>query len=641
MSGEDKGKLGYIPILLITINSIMGTGIFFLPAVGASQAGLFSIVSWIIMGLVALYFSTIFGELVSRYPREGGVYEYAKEAFGQFPSFLFGWMSLIAAYVTIAMLIVGAILYVGPVLPQAVLIVVSIIFIILFNLMAFAGLKTGAVMLVTFAFITLTAVFGIMIPAFMSFDPSKFTGWMTHSAVMNTDIFGVGAVIFVTVFYIAETFFGWETTTFLAEQVKNPRKVMPKVLVLGTVAICIIVLLFVVASLSTIPFDVFGQSATPLSDLAVSLYGGQIGQYFSILVYLAIIGSVAGWIVAAPNLLVALAKDKMFLAQLADKHPKTKTPYKAIIFQTIVTSFLVYLGAGNYESLLHMLVPLVLILYSGVVVSLIVIRKKYPMAPVKYKAPGGKYGPWFLVIFSMGLIIYWAFTVSYAVPTLKLIFSFVFFAIPIYLLLIFYYDPQATIKFQNRTARLFLFMERLFFPKSIEKKFLANAVISGKVVLELGASSGIVSRSIRKQVPKKHVIIEQSPALKAIISDRMRHEDNIFVVYDEHLSSRIHPSIVYAEEVFSFGLLSTLHDEQLYLNQLAKVLPENSRIHFFDYVDMYKFIPNKEIFSDLHHLKQVFKNAGFAVTIRKHKGLFWNYLIIDGIRSRYTDSVYV
>ena len=114
------------------------------------------------MGIIAIYFSMIFAELVGMFPKEGGVYEYAKEAFGQFPSFLLGWMALIAANVTIAMLVVGAIKYIGPILPESLLITFSIAFIVIFNYIAYRGLKTGAVMLVVFAFITLISLFGII-----------------------------------------------------------------------------------------------------------------------------------------------------------------------------------------------------------------------------------------------------------------------------------------------------------------------------------------------------------------------------------------------------------------------------------------------------------------------------------------------
>lgn len=645
VDSAEASKLGLVTILLITINSIMGTGIFFLPAVGAREAGLFSIVSWIIMGLIAIYFSMIFAELVGIFPKEGGVYEYAKEAFGKFPSFILGWMTLVAAYVTIAMLIVGAILYVAPTLPKIYIIAASILFIIAFNYMTFKGMKTGAVMLVAFAIITLITVFGIMIPGFAEFNAANFTNWLGHEKFTNfnfeTGLLSGVSIIFVTIFFIAETFFGWETTTFLAEKVRNPKKVMPKVMIAATVFIALCSLLFVIASFSLINWEVFGQSATPLADLAVAIYGEGARSIYGLMVYLAIIGSVAGWIVASPNLIVALAKDKMFIPQLAQLHPKMQTPYKAIIFQTILISVLVVIGAGNYETLLHLLVPLVLFLYACVVLSLLFIRKKYPNIEKPYTAPFGTIGPILLILFTLGLVVMWMIYSHDAFTTLRILGTFIFLGFPIYLLLLFNYDPQASLRFQNETAWVSFVLERLFFPKYIQNKFLANTQIEGKTVLELGASSGLVSSAVAARHPKKQIIVEHNDISKKIIQRKLRGYQNVEVIKDELLRSRIHPEIKEVDEVLSFGILSDLHNEEQYLAQLALILPEHARIHFFDYVDLYKFIPNKEIVDDLEKLKEVFKNAGFAVSITKHKGLFWNYLIIDGIRSDNQDIVYV
>lgn len=636
---SSEGKLGYITILLITINSIMGTGIFFLPAIGARVGGLFSIISWAIMGLIAIYFSMMFAELVGMFPKEGGVYEYAKEAFGQFPSFLLGWMTLIAANVTIAMLVVGAIRYIGPILPESYLILFSLAFVIMFNYIAYRGLKTGAVMLVAFALITLTAMFGIIIPGFLEFNAANFTGWAT--SFPNITPVALLSIVMITVFMIAETFFGWETSTFLAEKVKNPRKVMPKVMIIATIIIAVLALLFVIASLSLIPAATFGNSVAPLADLAAVIYGSSIIPYYSILVYLAIVGSVAGWIVASPNLLVALAKDKLFLSQLAQKHKKLGTPHKAILFQTILTSILVIVGAGNYEVLLELLVPLVLVLYASVVVALLVLRKKRRDIERPYRAPFGNTGPIVLIGFVIFLVVMWATHQAGAMHTLRTMFSFILFGIPIYLLLIAFYDSHATIKFQNSTALAFLIFEKFFFPRAIRKKLLAEAMISNKVVLELGAASGLMSKHIHTYHPKKHIIIEQSISMKNIIHKRMRQHENVDVLHDEYLTSRIHPDINYVEEVFSVGILGNLNDESRYLKELSRLMPEHSRIHFFDYVDMYKVIPNKEIFSDYDKLEKIFRDAGFAVRIRKHKGLLWNYLIIDGIRTKKKDFVYI
>jgi len=112
--GELKRELSFKAILLITINSIIGTGIFFLPSVGTKYAGPMSIISWIIMSVIAIYISMCFAELVSMFPKAGGVYEYSKQAYGRFTSFLIGWITLIAGNITIVMLVVGAIQYILP-----------------------------------------------------------------------------------------------------------------------------------------------------------------------------------------------------------------------------------------------------------------------------------------------------------------------------------------------------------------------------------------------------------------------------------------------------------------------------------------------------------------------------------------------
>ena len=98
--------LSYKAILLITINSIVGTGIFFLPAVGARIAGPASILSWVVLSFVGIYIAMCFGELTSMYPEAGGVYEFCKQAYGKFLSFIIGWATLIAANITISMLVV-------------------------------------------------------------------------------------------------------------------------------------------------------------------------------------------------------------------------------------------------------------------------------------------------------------------------------------------------------------------------------------------------------------------------------------------------------------------------------------------------------------------------------------------------------
>lgn len=624
-------KLSFASILFITINSIMGTGIFFLPAVGAREAGLFSIASWIIMGLVAVYFATIFGELVSRFPREGGVYEYAKEAFGFFPSFLLGWMTLIAANITIAMLMVGAIKYIGAGLDNLLIAGISIVFILIFNYIAFRGLRTGKFMLLAFACITLLTVFGILVPGLLHFDPAQFTGWLGHASFAGLSglpgAFSGALVVVVTIFFIAETFFGWETVTFMAEEVDNPRRVMPRALIVGTILIALIALLFVVASMSLLRWDLLGATITPLSDLATIVYGSWGAPVYSILVYLAIVGSVAGWIIAAPNLLVALAKDRLFIPSFAKKHKKTGTPYKAIMFQTILTSVIVLIGAGNYETLLHLLVPMVLVMYAMVVISLIVIRKKQPDFD-GYKAPGGLVGPVFLVLFTIGLIVLWGTHAAEAGRVLRIILSLIVLGVPVYLTMNFYYNPKAAVMFQDKTLGLSRMTERLFLPRRIRRRILEGGEPHHKVLF-LSAGSGIV---IKEAVMREEntIIVEQS---KHLVRHLQKRFPKAKVLHDEHLTSRVHPDVEEVDIVISVGLFSHVQDLSLYLEHIKGLIPENAKIRFFDYVDFYKVLPNAAILDDMEELKKTFKAKGFSVKIEKVRGLLWNYLIVEGIKT--------
>ena len=320
---ELKKVLSFRAILLITINSIMGTGIFFLPAVGAKFAGPASILSWVLLSIVAIYIGMCFAELSSMFPKAGGVYEFCKQAYGRFWSFIIGWITLIAGYITIAMLIVGAIHYLVPVDIPWIKISTSLLYIFVFNYIAFRGMKTSAFMLVTFAFITLGTLFALIIPGLFRLNIANFSPFFVFPA----------SATFVAIFFIAETFFGWETATFLAGETKDSKKVMPKALIYSTVIIAVICILFVVTSLGAINWSIFGESSTPLSDLGKLHYGNIGVPVFTILVYLAIIGSVAGWIVSAPRLILAMAEDKLFLSQFSKVHPKYFTPYKAILFQ--------------------------------------------------------------------------------------------------------------------------------------------------------------------------------------------------------------------------------------------------------------------------------------------------------------------
>ena len=619
-----KRVLGYPAILLITINSIMGTGIFFLPAVGAGVAGPASLLSWLLLSLISIYIAMCFAELSSMFPKAGGIYEFCKQAYGRSFSFLIGWMTVIAGNVTIAMLVVGAIQYLVPYGSPLLKIGVSLLFIFSFNYIAFKGMKTSAVMLITFAFITMGTLFALIIPGLFKLHPTNFTPFFVKPT----------SSLFLAIFLIAETFFGWETATFLAEETKNGQKIMPKALIWGTVIIAVICLLFVVSSLGVMSWDIFGQSATPLADLGILHYGGLGGDIFTILVYLAIIGSVAGWIVSGPRLLLAMAKDKLFLTQFAKVHEKNLTPHMAIAFQTVLTTVLVIVGAGSYTTMLHLLVPIVLVAYSFVLISVVILRYKQPDAKRFFTTPFGKVGPIIVTLFMLFLIGMWATHTQGAWEIVKLAISFILLGVPVYFLIEMYYDSPAILKVNEVLSYPLVWFESFLFPISLRKKvFKLLGPLSGKKVLEYGCSRGSLTRKLaEKTLPggKVYAFDVVKHNLDVALHHLRKHA-HVHFHHHKHLSHfKTDVKIPKVDALVSTGIMSYLQNPQKVLAHLGENVKKGGEVVFVEYDKFFYLIPNVDWIRDHAKLQRLFRKAGFDVTITTKWGLLWQYVFIHG-----------
>lgn len=621
--------LGFKTVLLITVNSIMGTGIYFLPAVGAYYGGPTSIISWIILSGIAIYISMCFAELVSMFPKAGGVYEYCKQAYGKFPSFIIGWITLLTGNITIAMLIVGGIQYLLPYPIHLPKLLLSLIFVFLFNYVAYKGMKTSAFMLITFSVITLSMVITLILPGMFKIHISNFKPFF---------VFPVSH-IFLTLYFIQETFFGWESATFLAEETKDPERTMPKALILGTVIIAIIALSLVTTALGVIHWKEFGQSNAPLADLGNAIYGGIGRDIFTLWVYIAIVGAVACWVVSAPRLILALARDKLFLRQFVKIHPIYRTPYKAIFLQTIITSGLVLLGFGAYRTLLLLLIPLLLVMYSAVLFCVVLLRFKKPKLKRYFKVPFGKIGPLVIITIFILFLIIWFKQEENSLYLLRLASSLILAGIPIYLLLQVYYNPKFIRSINDILAYLTLWTEWIALPMSVRKdiiNLLGN--IKGKTILEFGCSVGTLTL---------HLAEEVGPDGKVYATDLSKHElkiakkrltkrghKHVETIHDENHAIRVHPDVPKIHTIVSVGVIGYLQNIKRVLREMNKRLKIGSKICFVDYDKFFDVIPNVDWLRDDEKIKKIFEECGFKVGILRKQGFAWKYIYIYGTKVR-------
>lgn len=627
---ELKKSLGFWTVFSITITAMIGTGMFFGTAIAASIAGNASLLVWVFLGIITVYVGACFGELTSMFPSAGGIYEFSKQAFGRgLASFLIGWTSWVVINMMNSLLIVAALDYLLPKEIQIIYkIILAILIIGLLNYFAYLGTATIAAILGGFAFIIVMLLITIIMFGFGHINFANYTPFFTVSPVM----------LFVAFFFIVETFFGWENATFMAEETKNAEKVIPKALLSASIFVSILGILLAIVLLGVIPWQTLGNSTTPVADVTVRLFNPTYALIIAVGVALALIGSAAGGLIGSPRLLLGLARDKLFIEQLADIHPVHQTPYKAILFQTIVSAVVVIFGFGNYQNLLELLVPIALIMYSSVLIILSVLRFKKPNYPRPFKVWFGKTGPIIVSILYITVIITWLIYTPNAFNLLRLGLSFILFGIPIFLLLISYYDPDYIKTINDSFARLTILFENFNFPKKFRRELLSYFQdLDEKTILDYGAGVGTLTLHLAESVGPKGKIYATDLSLKnvEILKKRLQKKNyqNVEVIHDEHQFNRVHPSIKNVDAVFSVGMLSYVQDIRKVLKEIYKILQKDGKICMVEYVDYFWVMPDVKWLSSNQEIEKVFRESGFSVHVVRKRKMFWSYLIVYGIKS--------
>ena len=619
-----KKTLSFRVILLITINSIMGTGIWFLTSAGAKHAGPASLVSWGVLSLISVYIAMCFGELVSMFPKAGGVYEFAKQAYGRFWSFVIGWTTSIAGSVTIAMLLLGALQYLIPLKYSFTYVPIAIFLIIAFSYVAFRGMQTSTVVLVTFAIITLTAVVAIIIPGFINFKPGNLDPFFVFPA-MN---------VLLAIFFIAETFFGWESAIILSAETKNPSKIMPKALIYGTIVIAVLSFFLALTAMGTIPWAEFSESVAPLKDLGAVHFGNVGGIIFAILIFISVIGATAGWIVTAPRLLMSIAEDKLFFTQFAKIHPKHKSPYVSIIFQVLVVSTLVIVGAGSYETLLHMLIPLILVVYSAVLLSLVILRFKKPELKRPYKVIFGKVGPLITMLFMVFLLIMFIKETHSAFDILRISAGLVAFGIPAYFAIELFYDKKYVTLRRNLMAKLSHHYHKFPLPKITFNKIISLVGPFNKKsnIMVYNSPMGTFTQQIVKaKMPfRKIIIANQSKEEVKVFKEKISSEDRKHVDVNLLRTLNIPTKSGKVDAFVSFNDLGHVKDVAAFVHDVKKVLNKKGKFCFYVKNHFMDMTPNALLVEDKKKMLALFKKEKLTATYTKKSRLFKTEIFVYG-----------
>ncbi len=645
-------KLSSALIFFILVNSILGSSLFYLPSLGMITSGAASIFAWIALFIIATLIMMYLSELVTMHPTSGGTYEFAKLAYGRFGSFFTGWLIWIAGNIGMALNVVAAAEYFIPETTGAAFILRMIfvaLWVIVLNYMAFRGIDAGATMLLVFGIIASVVIVAMTLPSFISF-PGLLDGKLEmpfDSSLLNPffqhDGLSILAYLGISLLFISEAFLGFEAVSYMANEAKEPKK-LHKVQITAIIVCGLIVTLYILSSIGTVSYKDYVTDARPFAVQALNTLGEK-GQNFVVFgMYLVIVGAAATWPITGSRLLQAMARDKLFVQQLAVLHPKHKSPYRAVYFQTFMVflfSWLIFRGYNVGWTNPYQVIYLIYLLLSLLMVSLVlltvpVLRWKEANTERPYRAPFGTIGPIAIVALLVILITNWIIVEgSTASIIVQLAGSFVILGFPFYFLVEMFYNPKAIVQANEKLASLASLGEKVFFPLTIRNKlFKSMGDVRGKVLLEYGCSIGSLTKKIGEAMGSTGRIyatdISMSKVEMAI--KRNKHLPHVQVHHHPHLHDFLLPLPEQVDEVLSVGMLSYMQKPQQILTSLGKYVKKGGKITFLDYDKFFYILPNVDWIQSDAQLIQLFRNAGFEVKVERKRGLLWQYIVITGVK---------
>lgn len=367
-------------IVAFSINDVIGSGVYLLPAAAAVVLGVASVGAVVAAGFAVLLLVLCFAEASSYFDRPGGAYLYTRSAFGELVGFEVGWMTWIARVASVSSLSVGfsqALSYLWPQaevgVGRALAISVPLLVLTAINVV---GVK-GGVRTAVFLAVSKTIPLLIFIAAGV-FAVSR-EALAVNGAAPRTGTLGEAALLLLFAYA------GFENTPAPAGEFKNPKRDVPFALVAQIVIVTLIYSAVQWVALSTLPG--VAQSKTPLADSARLFLGGWAGWLMTFGAVVSILGTNSNTVLAGPRYLYALAADGFGPRALSYVHPRFRTPVVAILLQTAVALPLAL--SGSFVELAALSVVARLATYLGTAAAVPVLRRKFPNAPGAVRIPGG------------------------------------------------------------------------------------------------------------------------------------------------------------------------------------------------------------------------------------------------------------
>ena len=410
-SPQLQRQLGLWASISIVVGSVIGSGIFMKPATMAAQVGspLALLLVWVVAGIVSLFGGMINAEVGTVLPKTGGQYVYFRHMYGDFFAFIYGWAAFIvintAALAAIAFVfaqyteyfiqlprfststeesVLITIPFFGKIFPLANIGVksIAIFLIICLTWINHFSVKAGAAAQVFFSVLKVAALIFVVAAIFI-FGKGSVGNFFKVATDYETSSWGMIAGFSAATSGALAAYDGWNNLGFVAGEIKNPEKNIPRGLLLGLGLCILLYVLTTQAYLYVLPIDEMKRSSLVASDALGLVIGVAGGGLIAFLVMLSTCGATNGNIMPCARVTYAMAEEGNFFSWTGKVHPRFLTPSNALWLQAAWACLFVL--SGSFDMLTDMFVFITWIFYGFAAYGLFILRKKMPTAERPYK----------------------------------------------------------------------------------------------------------------------------------------------------------------------------------------------------------------------------------------------------------------
>jgi APA family basic amino acid/polyamine antiporter len=428
-----KRELGLLDGTMLVVGSMIGSGIFIVSSDMVRQLGSagWLIAMWVLTGVITVIAAVSYGELSAMFPKAGGQYVYIKEAYGKLVGFLYGW-SFFAVIQTGTIAAVGVAFakfsaYLYPPLSDKNILyelgsfklnaaqIVSIVTIILLSYINSRGVKNSKILQTVLTVIKIVSLAGLIIFGFIAanadvWDANWTNAWVSRSLDVNTGswipVNGVALISAISAALVGSLFssVAWEGVTFIAGEIKNPKRNVGLSLFLGTLIVSVIYILANVMYLAVVPLQGIATAESDRVAVVASqtIFGGIGTLIIAVMIMISTFACNNGLIMAGARVYYTMAQDGLFFKKAAQLN-KASVPAWSIWVQCFWASALCL--TGKYGDLLDFVVIVVLIFYILTILGIFVLRKKMPNVERPYKAFGYPVLPALYIIIASAICI--------------------------------------------------------------------------------------------------------------------------------------------------------------------------------------------------------------------------------------------